>query len=64
MNHEEMAANPQLTGYTVQDLNARPNLPLKDQAFYLVICTVSAEYLVKPVAVFADVGSSLTFQRL
>jgi hypothetical protein len=59
MNDEEMAANPQLTGYTVHDLNARPNLPFEDRAFDLVICTVSAEYLVKPVAVFADVARVL-----
>jgi SAM-dependent methyltransferase/FKBP-type peptidyl-prolyl cis-trans isomerase 2 len=59
MNAEEMAANPQLTGYKAHDLNARPKLPFDDQAFDLVICTVSVEYLIRPAEVFADVARIL-----
>jgi SAM-dependent methyltransferase len=55
MNREELAANALLTERLVHDLNAGPRLPCDDQAFDAVVCTVSVEYLIDPVAVFREV---------
>ena len=55
MNAAEMADNPQLTETIVHDLNQSPELPFADAAFDAVICTVSVQYLVRPVEVFSDV---------
>ena len=52
LNHEELAKNPRLTDYVVQDLNGNPTLPFADQQFEAVICTVSIEYLIHPEADF------------
>ncbi len=55
LNDEEMRRNPQLTGYLVHDLNQDPRLPLPETSFDAVICTVSVEYLTRPLEVFAGV---------
>ncbi|WP_018232515.1 methyltransferase domain-containing protein [Thioalkalivibrio thiocyanodenitrificans] len=55
MNAEELGANPLLTEHLVHDLNAEPRLPRDDQVFDAVVCTVSVEYLIHPVAVFREV---------
>lgn len=55
MNQEELAANPILGERTVHDLNASPHLPYSDNEFDAVVCTVSVEYLIQPLAVFAGV---------
>ena len=55
MNREELAANPRLTEYCVEDLNTRPALPYPDETFDAVLCAVSVQYLVRPVEVFAEV---------
>lgn len=55
MNAEELAANPVLTERVVQDLNLDPRLPWPDHSFDAVVCTVSVEYLVRPVEVFREV---------
>lgn len=59
MNAEEMAANPQLTDFRVQDLNQNPVLPFADGFFDRVICTASVEYLIHPEAVFAEAARVL-----
>jgi SAM-dependent methyltransferase len=59
MNAEELRANPQLTGWFVQDLNRDPTLPLPDDSFNAALCCVGAQYLQKPVAVFADIRRAL-----
>jgi SAM-dependent methyltransferase len=59
MNEEELRANPQLNDYFVQDLNREPRLPFTDGSFGGAILTVSAQYLTRPVEVFADVGRVL-----
>src|SRR5690348_8166992 len=59
MNAEEMADNPQLDRFVVHDLNAVPQLPFLDQSFDAVVCAVSVQYLVEPVAVFTDVARVL-----
>lgn len=55
MNAEEMADNPQLDRYTVQNLNLNPMLPYEDDAFDGAFCTVSVQYLTQPTAVFSEV---------
>ena len=55
MNAEEMADNPDLDEYRVLDLNADPHLPFADEFFEGVVLTVSVQYLVNPVTVFAEV---------
>lgn len=54
MNADEMADNPQLQTFVVQDLNVAPHLPFEAESFDAAICTVSVQYLTQPVAVFTD----------
>jgi hypothetical protein len=55
MNADELAANPRLARWFIQDLNRAPTLPLADAACDAALCCVSVQYLQKPVEVFADV---------
>lgn len=59
MNAAEMAANPQLTGAVIHDLNKAPRLPVADRVFDACVLTVSVQYLTEPVAVFEDVARVL-----
>ena len=59
MNAEELAANPRLTRWFVQDLNRDPSLPLADASLDAVLCCVSVQYLRRPVEVFAEVRRAL-----
>jgi SAM-dependent methyltransferase len=59
MNVEELAANPRLTRWFVQDLNAEPILPLETASLDAVLCCVGVQYLRRPVEVFADVRRAL-----
>jgi SAM-dependent methyltransferase len=55
MNAEELAANPRLSRWFVQDLNVEPVLPLQDAAFDGACLCVSVQYLQRPVDVFRQV---------
>ena len=55
MNAAELAANPRLDRWFVQDLNRDAALPLADRCFDAALCCVGAQYLQRPVAVFAEV---------
>ena len=55
LNAEELARNPQLNHYFVQNLNENPQLPLKDQDFDAVLNCVSVQYLQYPEAVFSEI---------
>ncbi|AGY58904.1 class I SAM-dependent methyltransferase [Gloeobacter kilaueensis] len=55
MNAVELAANPRLDEFFVQNLNADPVLPLVDDSFDGVLNTVSVQYLVDAVRVFQEV---------
>jgi methyltransferase family protein len=59
MNEEELAANPRLARWFVQDLNMEPALPLADNAFDGACLCVSVQYLQRPVEVFRDVARLL-----
>ena len=55
MNEEELAANPRLSRWFVQDLNIDPALPLGDGVFDGACLCVSVQYLQRPVDVFRQV---------
>ena len=55
MNEAEMAANGQLTDHIVHSLNDAPALPYADGSFDVALCTVSVQYLLHPVEIFAEV---------
>ena len=55
MNAEELAANPRLDRWFLQDLNRDATLPLDDRSFEGALCCVGAQYLQQPVAVFTEV---------
>jgi SAM-dependent methyltransferase len=59
MNDEELAANPRLSRWFVQDLNIEPALPLGDDTFDGACLCVSVQYLQRPVDVFRDVRRAL-----
>lgn len=54
MNAEELAANPRLDRWFVQDLNADATLPLTDDAFDAALICVGVQYLQRPFEVFAE----------
>jgi SAM-dependent methyltransferase len=60
MNAAEMDDNPQLDEYIVHDLNADPHLPFEDDSFDAAICTVSVQYMTRPVETFAEVNRVLS----
>ena len=55
MSEEELAANPRLSRWFVQDLNIAPALPLGDAMFDGACLCVSVQYLQRPVDVFREV---------
>jgi SAM-dependent methyltransferase len=59
MNAEELAANPQLTRWFVQDLNADPQLPLESASLDAAMICVGVQYLQDAVPVLADVHRTL-----
>jgi SAM-dependent methyltransferase/FKBP-type peptidyl-prolyl cis-trans isomerase 2 len=59
LNKRELNKNPRLSESIVQDLNQNSELPLESNSFDAVVCTVSVEYLIDPLAVFAEVSRVL-----
>jgi len=59
LNAVELAANPMADDRVVHDLNASPVLPFADGSFDAVLNCVSVDYLVRPVAVLAEVARVL-----
>lgn len=59
MNAAELGANPMADARVVHDLNADPTLPFDDRSFDATVCTVSVDYLTRPVAVCAEVARVL-----
>lgn len=59
MNEQELASNPRLTRYFVQNLNRDPALPIADDSVDAALCCVSAQYLQRPVDVFSEVRRAL-----
>ena len=59
LNEVEMADNPQLNEAVVHDINVDPKLPFDDASFDAVVLTVSVQYIVRPLEVFAQVNRTL-----
>lgn len=59
MNAEELAANPRLDDYFVQDLNQDVSLRLADRSLDAVCLCVAVQYLQRPVAVFRELARVL-----
>ncbi len=59
MNARELAANPRLTRWFIQDLNREPILPLADDSLDAAMICVGVQYLQQPAAVFADLARVL-----
>jgi SAM-dependent methyltransferase len=55
LNAAELAKNPRLDEYFVQNLNQDQKLPLADASVDAVLNTVSVQYLQYPEAIFAEV---------
>ena len=59
LNRSEMADNPALTEIVAHNLNRSPQMPFEDSSFDGAVMTVSVQYLIHPLEVFAEVGRLL-----
>ncbi|HEY5007457.1 MAG TPA: methyltransferase domain-containing protein [Caulobacteraceae bacterium] len=59
MNVEELAANPRLDRWFIQDLNQDPILPLAEASLDAAMICVGVQYLQQPVAVMSDLARVL-----
>jgi len=59
LNELELEQNAVLDEYVIHDLNTSPDLPFPDSTFDAVLCTVSVDYMVRPLSVFRDVARIL-----
>src|SRR5271167_4942419 len=59
MNAAELAANPRLSHWFIQNLNRDTNLPLGDASLDAAMICVSIQYLQRPVAVLREVARLL-----
>ncbi|MBE9196448.1 class I SAM-dependent methyltransferase [Synechocystis sp. LEGE 06083] len=59
LNEEELAKNPRLDHYFVQNLNENPALGFPDGEFDAVLMAVSVQYLQYPEAVFSEIARIL-----
>jgi len=59
MNAAELAANPRLDRWFVQNLNRDPHLPLAEASIDAAMICVSIQYLQQPVAVLRDIARML-----
>ncbi|MGF1493131.1 MAG: class I SAM-dependent methyltransferase [Microcoleaceae cyanobacterium] len=64
MNAEELARNPRLDHYVVQNLNENPKLPFADQEFDAVLNCVSVQYIEYPEAIFHEIHRVLKPQGI
>jgi len=59
MNQAELDANKRLSERVIHDLTRTPALPYADAAFDACLITVSVQYLIHPIEVFADIARVL-----
>lgn len=62
MNAEELARNPRLDAWRVQNLNLDPKLPYQDRTFDHVNIVVSIQYLTQPLQVMREIYRVLDTQ--
>lgn len=56
MNATELASNPQLDEFFIQNLNREPVLTVDDDQFDACLVAVSVQYLIDPVTVFSEIS--------
>ncbi|MFH0825639.1 MAG: methyltransferase domain-containing protein [Pseudomonadota bacterium] len=59
LDPKELGANGVLTESVVVDLNTDPVLPFEDDRFDAVICSLSIQYLTKPIEIFSEAARVL-----
>ncbi len=59
LNPRELARNRALDRHVLHDLNRTPALPFPDESFDIVVCSLSVDYLTRPVEVFRDTARVL-----
>lgn len=59
LNAEELYANPRVNESVVHDLNVHAELPFADASFQGVVCSVSVQYMTRPLDTFASVARVL-----
>ncbi len=59
MNTEELAANPRLSRWFVQDFNRDPRLPLPDASIDGAMICVAIQYLQRPLDLLSDIARVL-----
>jgi len=59
LNREEIARNSRATDILVRDLNRDPVIPVPDNTYDAVLCSLSVEYLTRPFDVFGEVARVL-----
>ena len=59
LNGHELEKNTRLGEQVVQDLNLSPFLPFESDSFDAVVCSLSVEYLTRPLAIFKEVSRVL-----
>lgn len=59
LNGEELARNPRVDEAVLHDVNRDPTLPCEAAAFDAAVCTVSVQYLTRPIELFREVGRVL-----
>jgi SAM-dependent methyltransferase len=59
LNRAEMADNPALTDIVIHNVNRQLRLPFDDASFDGAVMTVSVQYLIHPIEVFAEVARVL-----
>jgi SAM-dependent methyltransferase len=59
LNENELKENPALSEFVIHDLNGQPVLPFPEEAFDVVLNTVSVDYMTRPMEVFQEVGRIL-----
>lgn len=64
MNRVELEANPQLSDHVIHDLSVNPVLPFGDGTFDACIISVSVQYLIHPLKVFAEIARVLKPESL
>jgi len=59
LNENELRQNEDLDRYVIHDLNRNPMLPFEDRSFDAVLCTISVDYMTRPLEVFQEAGRIL-----
>ena len=59
LNAEELRRNVRVDEAVIHDVNADPTLPFADERFDGAVCTVSVQYLTRPVELFGEVARVL-----